>query len=97
MYAIQSLDISPSDAIDHGGELLVHGEVYSPDHRQPVVLIGIVRADGTPVYGVASDMDGAALTRIDAHRYRYSLELPGLQLLPGKYFVRGLMAGSVKG
>ena len=88
VYAIQSLELRPTDAIDHGGELVVEGEVYSPDHREPVVLIGIVRADGTPVYGVASDMDGAALTRIDAHRYRYSLLLPHLPLLPGKYFVR---------
>jgi len=88
VYAIQSLSIAPADSIEHGGELAMRGEVYSPDGRVPVVLIGIVRADGTPVYGVASDMDQAPLTRIDAHRYGYAMTLPHLPLLPGKYFVR---------
>jgi lipopolysaccharide transport system ATP-binding protein len=88
VYAIQSLELAPAEAVHHGATVHVHGEVYSPDHRQPVVLIGIVRADGTPVYGVASDMDGASLTPVDPHRYRYSLLLPDLPLLPGKYFVR---------
>jgi len=88
VYAIQSLDLAPAEAVHHGATVHVHGEVYSPDHRQPVVLIGIVRADGTPVYGVASDMDGASLAPVDPHRYRYSLLLPDLPLLPGEYFVR---------
>ncbi|MEP6656397.1 MAG: ABC transporter ATP-binding protein, partial [Betaproteobacteria bacterium] len=52
------------------------------------VLLGIVRADGTPVYGVATDMEGAVLQPIDANRFSYALFLPGLALLPGKYFVR---------
>ena len=54
----------------------------------PVVLIGIVRADGTPVYGVATDMDRVALRRLSADRYAFVLEVPALALLPGKYFVR---------
>ena len=31
-----------------GGDLRISGEVFSPDGRAPNVLIGIVRADGTP-------------------------------------------------
>ncbi|MDQ6621139.1 MAG: ABC transporter ATP-binding protein [Pseudomonadota bacterium] len=88
VYAIQSLELSPAERVDHGGDVEVRGEVYSPDSREPVVLIGIVRADGTPVYGVASDMDGASLTRLDAHRFEFALALLRLPLLPGKYFVR---------
>ncbi len=88
VYAIQRADLEPGDRVEQGGELRIAGEVYSPDGRQPVVLIGVVRADGTPVYGVASDMDGARLQRIDAHRFAYALHLPALALLPGKYFVR---------
>jgi len=88
VYAIQSLDIVPADSLAQGDDLSLSGEVFSPDGRVPVVLIGIVRADGTPVYGVATDMDGVALQRIAPDRYAFALALPQLPLLPGKYFVR---------
>ena len=52
------------------------------------MLVGIVRADGTPVYGVATDMDGVAPRALAADRYAFELEFPELPLLPGKYFVR---------
>ena len=39
---------SPATSIAQGATLTVRGEVYSPDGRAPVVLVGIVRADGTP-------------------------------------------------
>ncbi len=41
-------------------DLRLSGEIFSPDDRTPVVSIGVVRADGTPVYGVMSDMDRRA-------------------------------------
>jgi lipopolysaccharide transport system ATP-binding protein len=88
VYAIQRLDLSPGDTIAQSAELRVAGDVYSPDGRAPVVLIGIVRADGTPVYGVATDMDGVAPQRIADDRYAFALTLPQIELLPGKYFVR---------
>ena len=64
------------------------GEIFSPDNRTPVVSIGVVRGDGTPVYGVMSDMDRALPTRVGPNRFRFALEFTGLPLLPGKYFVR---------
>jgi len=88
VYAVQSLLIEPSDTLGEGDDLTLHGEVYSPDGRAPVVLIGLVRADGTPVYGVATDMDRVAPSRIDDHRFAFALSFAGLPLLPGKYFVR---------
>jgi lipopolysaccharide transport system ATP-binding protein len=88
MYAIQSLHIEPSTLIEQGGDLQISGEVFSPDGRAPNVLIGIVRADGTPVYGVATDMDGVAPSRITRERYAFVLTLPRVDLLPGKYLVR---------
>ena len=57
-YRVQSFDLLPADTLAAGAPLAVRGVVESPDTRAPVVLIGIVRADGTPVYGVATDMDG---------------------------------------
>ena len=88
IYAIRSLDLSPASAVAQGDELHLAGEVYSPDGRAPNVLIGIVRADGTPIYGVATDMDGAAPQRISDDRFAFALTLPRLELLPGKYYVR---------
>jgi lipopolysaccharide transport system ATP-binding protein len=88
VYAVQSVTLEPGDALEQGAGLTVRGEVYSPDGRMPVVLIGIVRADGTPVYGVATDMDRIALAHVGTDRYAFALEFPELSLLPGKYFVR---------
>ena len=88
MYAIQSLELEPADRVAQGGDVRVSGRVYSPDGRAPNVLIGIVRADGTSVYGVGTDMDGVALTRITHDSYAFALALPRIALLPGKYLVR---------
>jgi len=88
IYAITSLALEPSERIAQGEPLVVRGEAFTPDGRAPVVLVGIVRADGTPVYGVATDMEDAAPVRLDANRYAFALELPELALLPGKYLVR---------
>jgi lipopolysaccharide transport system ATP-binding protein len=87
IYAIQSLALTPSDRAAQGDDVRVSGVVYSPDGRAPNVLIGIVRADGTAVYGVATDMDGVAPSRIADDRYAFALTKPRTEL-PGKYFVR---------
>ena len=88
VYAVQSLTLDPADTLAHGQPLKLAGEVFSPDGRAPVVLVGIVRADGTPVYGVTTEMDRVAPVRIDNHRFRFAVTFDGLPLLPGKYFVR---------
>ncbi len=88
LYAIQSLVLVPDDRVRSGDAMTVSGEVFSPDGRVPVVLLGIVRADGTPVYGVATDMDGVSPRRIAPDRFAFEISFPRLPLLPGKYFVR---------
>lgn len=72
-----------------GGTLVVSGTVYSPDGRTPQVAVGLVRADGTGIYGVVSDMDGFVLQPISAHEFSFALRYPNLPLLPGRYLVRG--------
>ena len=83
---------SPSGASLHrhklGDTLTVSGELRSPDGRTPGVSIGIVRLDGTPVYGVVSDAERYAPARIDAQNFSFELRFPALPLLPGKYTVR---------
>ena len=87
LYAIQSLDLGVED-VERGSDVTLRGEVYSPDGRAPVIVVGIVRADGTPVFGVASDMDRIALAKLADDRYGFELTLLALPLQPGKYSVR---------
>ena len=88
VYAVQALVLEPGDRVAQDAALTVRGEVFSPDGRTPVVLVGIVRADGTPVYGVATDMDRVAPAPLARDRFSFRLEFPALPLLPGKYYVR---------
>jgi len=75
-------------SIDAGGTIEVVARVRSSSGRVPVLGVGIVRGDGTPVYGVTSEMDGAAPRREGADGYRFVLRFPALALLPGTYTVR---------
>ncbi len=88
IYAVTSLTLAPAGRIAQGTTLTIRGEVFTPDGRIPVVLVGVVRADGTPVYGVATDMDRAAPLRVAPDRFAFELTLPAIPLLPGKYVVR---------
>ena len=88
VHRVKALALEPGEFVRMGAPLVVRGEAYSPDGRAPVVLVGIVRADGTPVYGVATDMDGVSPAHASGDRFAFTLSLPSLALLPGKYLVR---------
>nr|WP_240956210.1 ABC transporter ATP-binding protein [Wenzhouxiangella sp. XN79A] len=92
-YRVERLTLHPASdngplRIDVGDPLRVELALHSPDGRAPQALVGIVRADGTPVYGVATDHDEAVPARIDDHRFAIDLAFDGLPLLPGSYVVR---------
>lgn len=78
-----------SHRMDQGDNLTVSGVVHSPDDRIPQVAVGVVRADGTGIYGVVSDMDGFELRRIRPKEYAFALTFPAIPLLPGRYLIRG--------
>ncbi len=71
-----------------GASLTVTGTVFSPDGRVPNVAVGVVRADGTPIYGVVSEMDGYVLQRASGNLYDYTIVFDNLPLLPGRYVAR---------
>jgi lipopolysaccharide transport system ATP-binding protein len=79
---------SETAEIDMGSDLLIAGRLHSPDGRPPTVAIGLLRADGTPIYGLTSDIDGFVPKRLDAHSFEFNLRLYALPLLPGKYTLR---------
>lgn len=81
-------------------DLRVDMSIHSPDGREPVAMVGLVRADGTPIFGVstqAGDGRPAAGPRAvlvpqadsAAREYHYSIRFDRLALLPGRYLLRG--------
>lgn len=94
LYQVKTLRLLIEGSVDElsirqGEDLEVEMTLYSPDGRVPVALIGLMRADGTPVYGVASDYDQAFPEVIDESHYRYLIRFKSLQLLPGGYSIWG--------
>ena len=82
-----SVDETPVQ-IDMGGRLRVRALVHSRDGRVPVVVVGVVRMDGTPVYGVSSEMDAVQPERISDDVYAAEIEFADLPLLPGAYAIK---------
>jgi len=72
-----------------GEDLDIELQIYSPDDRPPVGVVGVVRADGTPVYGVTSDSEGVSPVKLADHLYRFRFRFTGISLLPGSYNLRG--------
>ena len=90
-YAVTALWVTPrggSAEVDAARGFVVGVEVRSPDARPPVLAVGIVRADGTPVYGTTSELDGAQPRHLAGDRYGFEVTFASLPLLPGHYRVR---------
>lgn len=86
----QSADMDESlYEFQRGDNIEVELQINSPDGRPPVGFIGVVRADGTPVYGVASDHDDIKPYKMSEYLYRYRYRLTHIELLPGSYNMRG--------
>ena len=74
--------------VDIGGVLRICGVAHSPDDRPPVILFGIVRADGAPIYGTHSNETAYLPNQIAPSQYGFCVRFSNLQLLPGKYTIR---------
>ncbi len=85
---IEREDGERASTFARGEALLLQGVAYEPNDRAPVVLFGIVRADGSSVYGSHSDEGGYAPTRLGPCRFGFAVRFDALSLLPGKYHLR---------
>ena len=96
LYRVMSLSFPGHDSgedgvvqINTGDDLEVEMLLYSPDGRPPVALIGLMKADGTGVYGVASDYEGIEPERVDEQHFRFRIRYEQPPLLPGSYTIWG--------
>jgi lipopolysaccharide transport system ATP-binding protein len=71
-----------------GSDIGAEAILKSPDGRPPVVLFGIVRADGTPIYGISSDEANVKPAATADGHYKYSICFKSPPLLPGSYSLR---------
>jgi len=71
-----------------GETLVLQGLAIEPDDRPPVLLFGVVRVDGTAVYGSHSNERGYAPARVEPGRFGFAVRFDALALLPGKYHLR---------
>ena len=79
-YAVTDLSIERCDA----DGLSLHGSLKSRDGRRPHVALGVVRIDGTPVYGTTSEIDGAVLDETAAGNFEFALTFLRLALAAGR-------------
>jgi lipopolysaccharide transport system ATP-binding protein len=68
--------------------MTVRGRLKSRDGRVPHVALGIVRMDGTPIYGTTSEIDGQGLRETAAGSFEFALTFAEWALLPGAYKLR---------
>ena len=88
-FWLETPDGEPASIVPMGGDLCIRGVVYSPDGRPPVVLFGVLRADGSPVFGSHSNETAYRPNRLGPSLFGFTVRLRNLQLLPGKYNIRG--------
>jgi lipopolysaccharide transport system ATP-binding protein len=74
--------------VSHQGNILAKGRLQSPDGRFPHVALGIVRADGTAVYGTSSEVDGTTLRSESDGSFSFCVRFDRIPLLPGLYTFR---------
>jgi lipopolysaccharide transport system ATP-binding protein len=53
-----------------------------------VLLFGVVRVDGTAVYGSHSNETASSRARIERRAFAFAVSFDALALLPGKYLLR---------
>jgi len=88
-FVLQDQTSEDDVRLTEGQDLLAEMVLFSPDGRPPVGLVGVVRADGTPVYGVATDFEQARPEQLDDRHFRFRIRFKAPALLPGSYSIRG--------
>ena len=79
---------SSRDVFEMGEDISLCGIFNNPDDKPTVIMAGITRMDGTPVFGTFSNDGGFSANRISMRRFGFCLTLRAHTLLPGMYHLR---------
>lgn len=74
--------------VDMGADLTIQVRLHSPDGRPPQALFGLLKADGTPVYGFGTEFDAVQPRQLSTTEFGLAVCMPSLALLPGHYHLR---------
>lgn len=78
----------PANTFPLGGAAVLQGIAFEPDDRPPVVMVAIVRVNGTGVCGMHSDDFDFVPVRLEPGNFGFAVRFEPLELLPGRYHFR---------
>ena len=78
----------PHTKFSTGQTIVLEGRFHSPDDKPTVLMAGIVRIDGTPVFGTFSSEQSFQPTRLSEKQFGFRFVVHHAPLLPGKYQFR---------
>ena len=76
------------ESFDMAEDIWLCGTFQSPEDQPTVLMAGIVRMDGTPVFGTFSNDAGFSANRLAPHVFGFRVIFPRNALLPGMYHLR---------
>ena len=76
------------DSFAMGEDVVLCGTYSAPDDQPNVVMAGITRVDGTPVFGTFSNDAAFRPNRLAEKRFAFCMALHAISLLPGRYYLR---------
>ena len=76
------------DGFDMGEDISLCGIFNNPDDQPTVIMVGVTRMDGTPVFGTFSNDAGFTANRLAAQRFGFRVTFTANNLLPGMYRAR---------
>lgn len=77
-----------ANAFPMGTTVIFQGTAFDPHDIPPVILVGIVRINGTGVCGLHSHDHGYQPVRVSPKHFAFAVRFESLQLLPGQYEFR---------
>lgn len=79
---------NPADTFPMGGTAILQGIAFEPDDRPPVVMVAIVRLNGTGICGLHSNDFDFTPARLAPGRFGFAVRFEPFELLPGRYLFR---------
>jgi lipopolysaccharide transport system ATP-binding protein len=76
------------ELFDMNEDIWLCGTYHSPEDQPTVLMAGMVRMDGTPVFGTFSNDAGFEANRLAPHLFAFRLIFRANALLPGMYHMR---------